>query len=184
MILRLFSELRQRKVIPCTFQPCSIPHELRCYHVLSYHRIQNFHNFYDKLRDSINAVPSEKLSNGSVLSRINSELGRRSSDVTDNKTSAGVTASDGLGAKKHSVKFKSANDLHTPEKDSIVPETNIVPSTSAESLREDASGQKKTKTKKRWKIKISSNGKTDSKEQNIISKYKKLFWHKKIKEAS
>uniref|UniRef100_A0A1B6DXX9 TIR domain-containing protein n=1 Tax=Clastoptera arizonana TaxID=38151 RepID=A0A1B6DXX9_9HEMI len=50
-------EQRQRKVIPCIFENCHLPVELKYYFSLNYNRSSTHWNFWDKLRDSI-SVPN------------------------------------------------------------------------------------------------------------------------------
>ena len=46
-------EHRRRKIIPCLYEPCTLPPTLSYYHMLVYKRHGQYFNFWDKLRDSI-----------------------------------------------------------------------------------------------------------------------------------
>lgn len=56
-------EQRQRKIIPCLYEPCKLPPMLSYYYVLVYKRSGRYWNFWDKLRDSIQKVPSQIIVN-------------------------------------------------------------------------------------------------------------------------
>lgn len=46
-------EQGKRKIIPCLYEKCEIPLELRNYFMLDYNRAGKLWNFWEKLRDSI-----------------------------------------------------------------------------------------------------------------------------------
>ncbi|XP_071446600.1 myeloid differentiation primary response protein MyD88 [Hetaerina americana] len=50
-------EQRQRKVVPCLYQPCQLPPELSYYFLLDFNRAGKLWNIWEKLRDSIQAPP-------------------------------------------------------------------------------------------------------------------------------
>lgn len=55
-------EQRQRKVVPCLYQRCQLPPELSYYFLLDFNRAGKLWNFWEKLRDSIQAPSSTCLS--------------------------------------------------------------------------------------------------------------------------
>lgn len=143
-------EQRQRKIIPCIYKECgSLPPELSCYFKLDFRRTGAFFNFWDRLYDSIR-VPEYK--HKMKLSLPENSLFRRE-DMTSNLQvgnavyrsdsypnqllapndlkSAMHKDSDSSQNISHSVKFSSSmSNLPTTE----VPQDNMAPSTSANSL--------------------------------------------------
>ncbi|XP_066247887.1 myeloid differentiation primary response protein MyD88 isoform X2 [Euwallacea similis] len=113
-------EQMYRKIIPCIYKDCGVlPPELNCYFKLDFRRSGSMWNFWDKLRDSIIATDPDKR--------------RAKLSLPENRSeSSSLQRSCVTSHISQTVKFSSNSMSNLPNTE--VPEDNIVPSTSTNSL--------------------------------------------------
>ncbi|XP_066247886.1 myeloid differentiation primary response protein MyD88 isoform X1 [Euwallacea similis] len=133
-------EQMYRKIIPCIYKDCGVlPPELNCYFKLDFRRSGSMWNFWDKLRDSIIATDPDK--RRAKLSLPENSLFRGTDTVNVELTPLNaLTRSESSSLQRscvtshisQTVKFSSNSMSNLPNTE--VPEDNIVPSTSTNSL--------------------------------------------------
>ncbi|XP_044763456.1 myeloid differentiation primary response protein MyD88 [Coccinella septempunctata] len=134
--------LEQRKIIPCLYKPCPVmPPEIRCYFMLDYTKPRVLWNFWDKLYESIKTKKAPANASNRVVRR---DQPPRQLIIKNNSQR---DTEFRLRAPNVAIKSNSLVDLTKSEADHILPEVNLIPSTSANSIS-FCEPEKKTKPKK------------------------------------
>lgn len=122
--------LEQRKIIPCLYKACPVmPPEIRCYFMLDYTKQRGvLYNFWDKLYESIKTKKAPANASNRVVRR---DQPPRQLIIKNNSQR---DTEFRLRAPSVNVKSNSLVDLSKTDADHILPEVNLIPSTSANSL--------------------------------------------------
>ncbi|KAL0281098.1 UNVERIFIED_CONTAM: hypothetical protein PYX00_002193 [Menopon gallinae] len=167
-------DIRERKVIPILYEHCEIPPELSYYFLLDYNRAGKLWNFWDKLRDSIQApdvgqshsaaVPtSVRPKNHLWISRTHFEEQKESEEAAPKEKHSQIPAAEIKTKKGNIYKMikngfnkvkKKAGGQETTDKtvpNEEVPYENFDHSSSFEKEHEESEpSEKGRKAKKKW----------------------------------
>lgn len=178
-------EQGKRKIIPCLYEPCELPQELRHTFMLKYQKSGKLYNFWDRLQDSIKAPvlqPSPRLNNTQRLVSpvLKPNYAEKSPEL---KPSLAQSNKNGLKPKKEGVTFGSMSNLKVIESKSTVRSASVNElSTESASVTMDTNPveTKKEKNKHNFFKKWIKHKDENKKSCNGIEKKKKSWLKTKI----